>query len=451
MKDSLVYKSTFFFMLLFGGFCLEKYFHHRAAHLKEIDLNKNKKQRILLLGGSIVSNVQDGLEYVLKEKGINEDFELLTMAYPILRSKDAKNLILKNVENIKPDFVFLLLGMDEALPSNSGFVLDSMALEHINLAIKKDKKKLSELFAATLEKIIWRTESNKNQDMYHFFFLGNRMVTEHIDLEIVFPKVRKLIEIEASKQKPDLYKVMRTIFLLNFIRDHSEAIFTKEDAGTKTSSWEKRSFLIDFEGFIIHGLKEINQFGCPIYVSKKSLYHEIDRRWLCLLTIRAGTDEQKVFDFIFQNPFVIMPYSILVLRDRGLSKVKYQMQLTKTLTGLKNTKLKRFNSEEFQGTGKEIIVNLKEIKTLLDNKNVGVILLHYPKTERMLITQIGKDLGIKTVEGKSAFENVVNQENYYQYFLDILEDTGHMTYLGSILYGRSLVQQLPEIFESNNK
>ncbi len=138
------------------------------------------------------------------------------------------------------------------------------------------------------------------------------------------------------------------------------------------------------------------------------------------------------------NPESDILYAALGILYRKIGKYKLAEVFRRKSNGLR---LKRYNSMTLN--------NYLNIKKILDNKGAKLICAQYPMRSVEPLKKIFKDdKGVIFVDNESTFNNVIEQEDYRDYFVDMFAgDFGHCTPKGNQLLAENIANViLKEVF-----
>ncbi|MES2528009.1 MAG: hypothetical protein V4598_13025 [Bdellovibrionota bacterium] len=418
-----LFKKTGFVLLILGlGFSLE-YLFYRKDETSFISPKNTGSRRILLVGGSIIDTITPGLKSALAAKN-RSDVEFFHLSHPLMSSGLASKLITDHLATLKPDMVLLLVGMHE---KNKPRI---MAKEHretfLRHVLNKDSVSLNKYILTFLKQILSREDQDQQLGEFHIF-LHAKDIVDMLNPAVLEPELVKMIDTEL-KRRPRKETRILNLFMIaeNLLIDR-----------TLMRSKRQEFFLKNFDDFLANRNSS----------EKRELFIDTDFQWRKQISEIAG--KQDLREFIIQRPNAILGFGRRLYLFAQIDHLGREMVDPRTLQIIAAMKRRQtdfgMHGDSHPGMNREFIENIRNIKETLAENNIPLILLQYPDAEWEGIKQAGEKLNIPVVSNREAFNGKVTNENYFKFFIDKTGDTGHLTEYGSEIYGKNLIEKVPEL------
>lgn len=425
MNKQLLKKISFVALILITGFSFEYLFYRTMKEIPSQKTNSVGIKKVLVVGGSIIDTITPGLRSVFQSKRL-KGFEFFSLSHPLMSSELARQMISDHLNTLKPDLVLLLIGMHEKS------IKKLLSLERrekfLSYVLRKDSEGLNRYIITVLNEILQQPNAAYELGQLHLF-LHSKEVIDLLNPEVLAPALVKMIDIEVQTFSKKEERILNLFMISeNILVDRSNTKNIRID-----------QFLKNFDSFLRYKGK----------FEGKELFIATDSQWRNKLSKMAGKED--LHNFLLRSPDMLLGFGIRLylltqtdMMERGgvdprMVQIIKNLKKRHTVFGLHGNRL--------SGKNHQLMDNISSIKTLLAENSIPLILLQYPNTDWEGIKQVGKELGITVVKNQQAFRNLVTKENYFKFFIDRTGDTGHLTEYGSEIYGRTLVEQLPEYFK----
>ena len=429
MKKNLSFRVAFVVLLVLFGVAAE-YFFYSGVQKKAV----TGKKSILIVGGSIARGVRSELQSLLDEKfpdayTVNEFISVGNHMGDILEAYPAL------LETKRPETVFLLTGLD--VFDFSHITKGSEYKELVTISRKPGEALTSEI----LHRLKTRFQHKDCASLLQLGIVSTMLDKQNhrIDSKMIVDEIETLAQTSLFMEEKSC--ALNILSFGNFMRAKHGAVLGMEGMGSlrpyQGNPEQLDLFIKNLHQLMKEGPMELKTMGHEKYLKSGSHFGILDRAWLALQVKR-----KVPLKLANQNHFSFHPYFNIV---KNFSMVKDEpaqgsdhwevlrlVDATQTLPS--DVTEENLVPEDFRD-------RVKRIKSLTDKTHAEMILLQPPNCTKNFIKWIGRDLRVKVIDGRMPFENVITRTNYFTYFVDKVEGSGHMTPLGARVYAKGIMDQ----------
>ncbi len=348
------------------------------------------------------------LNEILNQKGLGVKFNVINKGLPSINTSYILTHLEENLDLYKPDMVITMMGINDG--DNYIFFQKERTLKAVLLFRSLKIYKLAELILVHLIARVTDRESyntRKNQQFQE--------------------------QVELSQQRSEARKI-NAEYLSAELREKAFRKRIEMNPGNDSA--------YDDLAWVYQGQ---NRFSEAAALFKKAV--EINPRNICAYAMLGGYYEDQgeyaLAENMFKKGIEINPesdilYAALEILYRKIGKYKLAEEFHRKLNGLR---LKMCNPITLK--------NYLHIKKILDDKGVKLICAQYPMRSIEPLKKIFKDdKGVIFVDNENTFYNVIEKENYRDYFVDMFAgDFGHCTQKGNRLLAENIATVvLKEVF-----
>lgn len=435
------------FVLLLGlmGFAAE-YFFYSKRHDDVPSVSKDPNKTILLVGGSIIHNLKFGMNENLKLKNINE-WTINQYVSPRLKTDQAVRLLPSLLKLYQPRYVFLLAGMDELAK------LSDRTDQHLEVRLrlyelaKNNPRAFTDSFLQLLQSDFQSGSCDQLIDLVYFILFHHAEFK--YDKPIILDAITKMLserDLETAGICP-----MNLIDLANALRIESQPILGVKISDLRKNPDERHTyrkiFMRNLRLLLSEGATELERLGARQYIKSGKHFSVFERAWLVLIMYQVKKHNKPILDFL-KISFFTQPFHFMFKDLRSTDPNEIIDEDSEFLNSIAATAWKLTPQEVIEDTAPPTYErNLRSLNEICVSQGVSLILLQYPGTHKKYISKAGLSLGLKVLDGEKYFKGSASAEQHPLYFVDSVDGTGHMTKLGAQLYGKGIVEQLPEIFQ----
>ena len=430
MTKNLHRKIGFVVLLFLTGLAAEFYFYSR------VETNTSgAKKNVLIVGGSVTRGVKGELQSLLNEK-YPETFEISEFITVGNNMGDILEAYPKLLTTHKPQVVFLLSGLDPYNFSN----ISTHSREYKELV---EFSKLPD--DALTKEILKRLKSRfENEDCYGLLKLKlSSEILHRWSYKINEPMI--ISEVEALAQTPLFMKnescSLNILSYANYLSAKKGTGLGIEKLGKiqpyQGNPAELAIFINNINTLLKEGPEELRTMGLQNYLKSGTHLRVLDRAWLALQVKR-----NVPLNLAHQNYISFSPYYLLI---RGLSMVRQEppkgTDAAEILRIVDETISRPTDIQNETQIPADFRKSIVEIKKLTEKAHAKLFFLQPPNCTKNFITWMGRELSVPVVDGKSPFRDILKRPNYFTYFLDRVDGTGHMTPLGARIYAKGIFDQ----------